>query len=53
MKHKKHWVNQEREAEVEKEIEKFKTDAENKISELKNLSSKTVRPNWKKENFSW
>ena len=28
-----------REAEVEKEIEKFKTDAENKISELKNLSS--------------
>ena len=28
-----------REVEVEKEIEKFKTDAENKISELKNLSS--------------
>ena len=31
-----------REAEVEKEIEKFKTDAENKISELKNLSSKKL-----------
>ena len=28
-----------REVEVEKEIEKFKIDAENKISELKNLSS--------------
>ena len=31
-----------REAEVEKEIKKFKTDAENKISELKNLSSKKL-----------
>ena len=31
-----------REAEVEKEIEKFKTDAENKISELKNLSSQKL-----------
>lgn len=31
-----------KEAEVEKEIEKFKTDAENKISELKNLSSKKL-----------
>ena len=31
-----------REVEVEKEIEKFKTDAENKISELKNLSSKKL-----------
>ena len=31
-----------REAEVEKEITKFKTDAENKISELKNLSSKKL-----------
>ena len=31
-----------REAEVEKEIQKFKTDAENKITELKNLSSKKL-----------
>ena len=31
-----------REAEVEKEIQKFKTDSENKITELKNLSSKKL-----------